>query len=234
MDIYQAEVFVPARHTLAEGPVWDQRAGRLYWVDIKGNRVHSSDGLGGDLWSRDFGQNVGCFALDEEGGFILALTSGLYRLRADGRYLRLPLETDPLTRFNDGKCDPLGRFWCGGTDLFEGYHNLGKLYLVQGDRAETVLTGVACSNGLAFAPDCSRVWYIDTLRHRVDVIELEGEAHWPGQRRVAFEVPERDGLPDGMAMDVEGNLWIAHWGAGGVFCHRPDGEVIAKVAVPAS
>jgi len=68
----------------------------------------------------------------------------------------------------------------------------------------------------------------------VDVIDLDGGERRPGRRQTAFEVPERDGYPDGMSMDVDGNLWIAHWGARYVACHRPDGEVIARVMVPAS
>lgn len=235
MDIYQAEPFVSARFTLAEGPVWDERTGRLYWVDIKGNRVYSSDGSGGGLTSRDFGQNVGCFALDGEDGFLLALTTGLYRLRADGRYLRLPLETDPATRFNDGKCDPLGRFWCGGTDLFEGgWTGRAKLYLVENDRAEAVVDGVGCSNGLAFTPGCDVAYYVDTALRRVDVLELSCGDRRPSGRRTAFQVPARDGLPDGMTIDSDGNLWLAHWGAGYVACHKPDGGMIAQVRVPAS
>lgn len=235
MDVYHAEVFYEERFTLGECPVWDERASRLYWADIKGNRVHSADGSGFHHRSQDFGQNVGCFALDVEGGLILGLTSGLYRLRVDGRYQRLPLTTSPLTRFNDGKCDPMGRFWCGGTDLFEGgWRNQASLYIVERDKATEVFGGVGCSNGLAFSGDCRKLWYIDTARHRVDVIDLDGGGRRPGRRQTAFEVPERDGYPDGMSMDVDGNLWIAHWGAGYVACHRPDGEVIARVMVPAS
>ena len=235
MDVYHAEVFIEERFTLGECPVWDERASRLYWADIKGNRVHSADESGFNHLRRDFGQNVGCFALDREGGLILGLTSGLYRLRADGRYQRLPLKTPPLTRFNDGKCDPKGRFWCGGTELFEGgWHDRASLYLVEDDEATEVFDGVGCSNGLAFSVDCRKLWYIDTPRRRVDVIELAGKERRPGKRREAFEVPERDGYPDGMAMDADGNLWIAHWGAGYVACHRPDGEIVAKVVVPAS
>lgn len=140
-----------------------------------------------------------------------------------------------MTRFNDGKCDPRGRFWCGGTDLFEGgWTDQASLYIVEDDEATEVSGGVGCSNGLAFSQDLRTAWYIDTARRRVDMIELTGKNRKPGSRRAAFEVPERDGYPDGMALDMDGNLWVAHWGAGFVACHRPDGEIIAKVEVPAS
>ena len=149
MDVYHAEVFYEERFTLGECPVWDERASRLYWADIKGNRVHSADGSGFHHRSQDFGQNVGCFALDVEGGLILGLTSGLYRLRVDGRYQRLPLTTSPLTRFNDGKCDPMGRFWCGGTDLFEG----GNTDLLRARMAELIRSGVTVLCLLALSDD---------------------------------------------------------------------------------
>ena len=134
METYQAEVLVNERFHLSEGPVWDAETGVLHFVDIKGCTVNTYRLSDGQRTSTEVNQNVGCFALRRQGGYILGLTAGVYLRSEDGRRIEKLTEPvyDPMTRSNDGKCDPQGRFWCGTSDLVKG-EKRGKLYLLPGD-----------------------------------------------------------------------------------------------------
>ena len=236
MDVYQAEPLVETRYRLAEGPVWDEREQALLFVDIKGGTVNRLDRASRALTSLDVSQNVGCFALCEGGGYVLGMAAGLYRYTAKGVLRRLDcLCTDPMTRFNDGKCDPQGRFWAGTADLYglDQYRG-GVLCCLADDAHCSVLAeGFSCANGLAFAGDT--LYHIDSHRRRVDAYRVEEGPLCLADARVAFAIERAYGLPDGMTIDDEGMLWVAHWGGGFVGRYDPrTGALLARVNAPAS
>ena len=137
-----------------------------------------------------------------------------------------------MTRSNDGKCDPQGRFWCGTSDLVKG-EKRGKLYLLPGDgRCIEMLDRLEISNGLAFAGDT--LYFIDSARHSVDSYRLDEDTLTLHDHRVIAPI-EGNMVPDGMTMDEEGMLWVCHWGGGFVGRYDPrDGRLLARVEIPAS
>lgn len=236
MDVYQAEPLLTTRYQLAEGPVWDAEAGALHFVDIKGCAVHRYALDTQALDTLDVSQNVGCFALCESGGYVLGMASGLYRYTAEGALRRIEgLRVDPMTRFNDGKCDPQGRFWAGTADLygFDKYRGGILCCLEENERCATLAKGFSCANGLAFAGDT--LYHIDSPRRRVDAYTVEESPLRLTNARVAFATDPAFGVPDGMTRDDEGMLWVAHWGGGFVGRYDPrTGALLAKVEAPAS
>ena len=213
METYQAEVLVNERFHLSEGPVWDAETGVLHFVDIKGCTVNTYRLSDGQRTSTEVNQNVGCFALRRQGGYILGLTAGVYLRSEDGRQIEKLTEPvyDPMTRSNDGKCDPQGRFWCGTSDLVKG-EKRGKLYLLPGDgRCIEMLDRLEISNGLGFAGDT--LYFIDSARHSVDSYRLDEDTLTLHDHRVIAPI-EGNMVPDGMTMDEEGMLWVCHWGGG--------------------
>jgi sugar lactone lactonase YvrE len=115
----------------------------------------------------------------------------------------------PGNQFNDGKCDPAGRFWAGTVD-FTDFERLGNLYRLDPDLSvHRMLEGVQISNGIAWTLDGTEMYYIDSRLHRVDAFDCDLETGEIENRRVAFHIPEEMGLPDGMTIDGEGMLWIA-------------------------
>ncbi len=231
-----AELFLDAHCALGEGPVWDEREGTLYWVDITRCQVHARQIKTGmhRVWM--LGQCVGAMALREQGGFVAALTTGFYHYGADGAFVAAA-RPDPLSarvRFNDGKCDPKGRFIAGTMNLFPGERNLGTLFCLDVDGSvQAMLTGVTCSNGLAFSADARTMYYIDTGDRCVRAFAYDEATGALGASRVAVTFSGNDGFPDGMAIDNEGMLWIAHWGGGCVGRYDPrDGSQLARVDVP--
>lgn len=234
METYQAEVLVNERFHLSEGPVWDAETGVLHFVDIKGCTVNTYRLSDGQRTSTEVNQNVGCFALRRQGGYILGLTAGIYLRSEDGRRIeKLPEPVyDPMTRSNDGKCDPQGRFWCGTSDLVKG-EKRGKLYLLPGDgRCIEMLDRLEISNGLGFAGDT--LYFIDSARHSVDSYRLDEDTLTLHDHRVIVPI-EGNMVPDGMTMDEEGMLWVCHWGGGFVGRYDPrDGRLLARVEISAS
>ncbi|MBR6571894.1 MAG: SMP-30/gluconolactonase/LRE family protein [Clostridia bacterium] len=235
MDIYHANILINDRHLLGEGPVWDAENNTLHYVDILANKLHSLNLTNGKRSAMTLTQNIGCFALRQSGGYIMGLAAGIYLRDQTGREVdKLPgTDFSPLVRSNDGKCDPAGRFWCGTSDQLDGALK-GELYCLPGDgRCIRMLDGLACANGLAFSGD--QVYFIDSPRRRVEQYTLDEETMTLRDMRIAVAISPEYGVPDGMTMDEEGMLWVAHWGGGFVGRYDPrTGELLAKVMVPAS
>jgi sugar lactone lactonase YvrE len=134
-------------------------------------------------------------------------------------------------RMNDGKCAPDGSFWAG-TMSRDNTPGAGSLYRLDPDTGvHTVLSGLTISNGLGWAPDGDLLYFIDTVTQGVDIVRPEPDGGW--QRRDFVRIPREAGVPDGLCVDADGNIWVAMCFGGRVLCYRPDGEHIATVEVPA-
>jgi sugar lactone lactonase YvrE len=234
----QVELVVDSRAALGEGPCWDHRSGLLYWVDIEGMRVHWFDPqTNEDRWIQ-LQQMVGAAVPRQSDGLIAALANGIHLLDLETE--RLTLVGDPesgleLNRFNDGKCDAAGRFWAGTMGL-RGRKQAGSLYCIEPDRTiRKVIGGVSISNGIGWSPDGRTMYYIDTPRKTVAAYPYDPATGTLGDERIAVVIPEGQGGPDGMTVDVQGNLWVAQWGGWQVSCWNPDtGERLASIPVPAA
>lgn len=224
------------RATLGEGAIWYEDL--LYWVDIIERCLYVYD-PGTDRHRRiDLPQMVGTVVPRRRGGLVAALANGFAFL--DPQSARLTPITDPEAdkpdnRFNDGKCDPAGRFWAGTMEI-HGHPGLGALYVLHPDgKVERKLDGVSISNGIVWSHDRSRMYYIDTPTHQVAVFDYDADSGEIRNRRVAVEIDRAEGAPDGMTIDAQGNLWIALWDGGAVVCHDPHtGKRIEKVSLPVS
>ncbi len=228
----EAELFCRSNSVLGEGPFWHND--RLYWVDILGARLHSCDVKGNCPQALTFPAHVGAVA-PWKGGFIAGTSHGLGILHPDESFSLLPNgpKLPPRVRFNDGKLDPMGRFWCG-TMEYSATHEAGSLYRVDLDGSVTLLLGrITISNGLAWDVKRGLFYYIDTALQRVDVFDCDLAVGRISNRRVAFEVDAEYGLPDGMCMDLDGRLWIAFWRGSQVVAFDPSsGAPLYSVHVP--
>src|SRR5262245_60561821 len=155
MDQHRATVIFPCDCQLGEGSLWDVAQQRLYWVDIIGHKVFAFDPRNGSNLAFDVGESVGTVVLSENDKLLLALRSGFAWLDPENGHLKRlsdPEADNPATRFNDGKCDPRGRFWAG--TIREGEGELGGLYcLDQNLEVTKKLDGIKCSNGLVWTRD---------------------------------------------------------------------------------
>lgn len=228
------EVVVAADPEVGEGPVWDVRSGRIVWVDILGRRVRLTDPRTGETASLDVPLHVGAVVPRAAGGFVAALQDGFWVV-GDGppRRIATVAEAGPDLRFNDGKCDPHGRFWAG-TMAYDEAPGAAGLYRLELDgRATRVLDDVTISNGLAWSDDGRTMFYIDTPTRRIDAFTFTPATGAIADRRPVVRIGPGLGSPDGLTIDAEGGLWVALWGGGAV--HRYlDGRLDRVIRLPVS
>jgi sugar lactone lactonase YvrE len=221
--------------TLGEGPVWDDQAQVLYWLDIPEGRVYRMD-AGGSVTSWDVGQPVGAAVPRASGGLVVAVRDGFMALDlASGELAMLaPVEQDrPENRMNDGSCDRAGRFYAG-TMADDERPAAGTLYRLDPDLTVTTLhTGVGISNGIGWSPDERLMYYVDSHTHQVDTFDYDpATGAIEGRRRFAA-VGRGDVVPDGLTVDADGGVWVAVWGGGAVLHHDPAGRVREAIELPA-
>jgi sugar lactone lactonase YvrE len=212
-----------------EGPVWWDGWGGLRIVDLFAGDVLT---LTGDkVERRHVGTVAAALRPRRDGGAVLALERSFALEGADGALTVLPdVWNDETIRFNDGGCDPDGRFYCG-TMAWDARPGAGSLYRLDPDGSVTlVLDGVTISNGLEWSPDGSRAYYADTPTGRIDVFDYDAVAGLT-DRRPFVEIPPERGSPDGLTVDADGAVWVALYGGGAV--HRyVEGRLDAVVEVP--
>lgn len=220
--------------TLAEGPYWDAAAGGLYWVDIPAGRVHFLDESGAHH-SWQAGQPAGAVAARAAGGLVLAVRDGFLALdTATGQTSALAgVELDRLGhRMNDGACDRAGRFFAG-TKAEDDAPGAGALYRLDPDHQVTrVITGVTISNGIGWSPDERLMYYVDSPTRRIDVLDYDPVSGALGDRRTFASLPDGEAMPDGLAVDAEGGVWVALWGGSAVHRYDADGRLDRVVEVP--
>ena len=234
----QVELVVDAHATIGEGALWNSAEQVLYWVDIMGCKLHVHDPSGESDRVMDIGQPVGTVVVRASGGLMLALKEGFAAFDPESGELTLlhdPEADLPENRFNDGKCDPAGRFWAG-TMAIDPVEGAGALYCMDTDLSVRKMLGqVSISNGIVWSLDGARMYFIDSLRYDVLAYDYDAETGNIDNERIAFRVPREVGLPDGMAIDAEGMLWIAHYD-GSKVCrwHPGSGEILQTIELPVS
>ncbi len=235
----EIETVLDARATLGEGALWDADSQRLLWVDILGKRVGLFDPQTRVNSMLQLDTFVGTVVPTTGGALMVAVREGFARLNRTTGLLSTverPQGHDPsVVRFNDGKCDPFGRFWAGTMALDEG-PGRGALYCLNPDgRIRRMLERVSISNGIAWSLDRRRMYYIDTPTRSVVVFDYDFETGAISNQRLAFEIPEKLGYPDGMTIDAEGMLWIALWDGWAVSRWHPgSGQLLATISLPVS
>jgi sugar lactone lactonase YvrE len=232
------DLVLDARATLGEGPLWHAARQRLIWVDIEGHALHVSDLATGDDQVIHVGEHVGCAVSAGDDLLVLGLRSGLAVLDlATGRRAQIgdPEHHRPDNRFNDGKCDPAGRLWAGTMAIDES-HGAGALYCLDPDlTVQLKVPGVSVSNGLAWSLDGRTMYYVDSPTKRIVAYDYDVTTGNIENGRRIFHVPEGAGFPDGMAIDVEGCLWVALWDGRRVLRVAPDsGDIVDHVDMPVS
>lgn len=232
---YKAELALDARATLGECIRWDEREKLIYWCDIPGQKLHRFDPTTGRDDIMQIGQEIGCFAQDERGGFIAGLRSGYARITGFGgdiQPLTSPDYNPQKVRFNDGRCDPAGRFWAGTMweprDIAGGH-----IYCLEVDgRFSAKANPVVIANGITFSPDHTTFTLADTPNHVLWAFDYDIDSGNVGNRRVLRTYDPPTGRPDGACVDAEGNIYIAIFTGGRVEKLSPTGKLLAVIELP--
>lgn len=235
------QIAVPAGAELGERPFWDGTG--LVWVDIMAGHLHRHrPGEGNEivlaLAAEGHPVPIGAAAPRRGGGYVLATEAGFQLAGPDGRieHVIRPPGMPADARFNDGACDPAGRFWAG-TVTNDVRPGAGALYRLDTDGTVTaVLDGITESNGIGWSPDGGTMYYIDSgePQPRIRAFGFDVSSGNLGESRDLVRFPGDGQVPDGLIVDAEGCLWVAVWGGSRVVRYSPDGQVLATLPTPVS
>ena len=231
-----AQLALAAKANLAECPRWDEKKQKLYWVDINRFQLHCFDPATGENEFLTFEEEIGCFSLRDQGGFVLAMRNGFFTI--DGWNTKTTKICDPeagleKNRFNDGRCDAKGRF-IAGSYYPPKDHDGANLWMLDEERnARLLFDQMLTANGAAFSPDNQTFYFADTPKHQLYHCSYDLETGSVGEKKVFHEWPKGNGRPDGGAVDSEGYYWSALFEGGRIARLNPNGEIVEEIAVPA-
>lgn len=231
------EIALTAEALLGEGPRWDEQTQTLLFVDIAREQVIRYAPDTQVVGHFDAGGPASAIALCQDNGIVLARGAGFVRCRADGTDLRAWGQvalSDARLRMNDGAVDPWGRFVVGSMDG-DASRPIGAVYRLDATgRADELFAGVTISNGIAWSPDRRTMYYVDSATGALDAFDLDEDGNLTRRRRVLQLDAGREGSPDGVAVDEEGCIWVACWGASAVRRVTPHGHVDSIIDLPTS
>lgn len=225
---------LPDRDQLGEGPTWCTASGEMFRVDILRGQVHSWHLDASTSTCRDFDGEVSAAVPRRDGGLVLAIGHDIVAVDADnGRTTLATVEhNDPDTRFNDCRCDPQGRLWAGTMSKTRTADRAALYRMAPGEPITAVVFPTTLSNGMGWSPQGERMYFIDSTTQRIDVFDFDGRDGSVSGRRAFAEVPTVKGLPDGMAVDAEGGVWVCLFGGGALHRYSPTGDLEEIIALP--
>jgi sugar lactone lactonase YvrE len=232
-ETVEIRAIVDCRTTLGEGPLWDVREQKIYWVDSIGCKIYRADADGTNVETWDVPSKIGSLALREKGGAIIALQSGIHTFDfTTGRATPItdPEPDHPTTRLNDGKVDRRGRFFFGSMDIDEN-KNICKLYRLDPDLSLHVMDdGIIVSNGPCFSPDDRTFYFADSRSGYISAYDYDVATGSLSNKRTFVEFAS--GAPDGGTVDAEGYVWSAAIIAGELRRFAPDGTLERAIPMP--
>jgi len=222
---------------LGEGPFWSDRDGALYWVDILDARVNRLDLANGRVTVTALPEPIGWLIERRDApGFIAGLKSGFVDLMLDPLTI-LPIADPepnvPGNRMNDAKADPAGRIYAGTMPDGDA-RGSGALYRLDRDRnVACVDRGYGIANGPAITADGRTMFHTDSAVGVIYRMAIASDGSL-SSRTEFLRFPREWGSPDGMTIDAEGGLWVAHWGGSRVSRFDMDATLDRSIALPAS
>lgn len=214
---------------LGESPLWDHRRGLLFWVDIDNGIIHSLEPESKQILNYALHEKIGCLALAGERDFILATESGFYLWNPETNHKQLLLAVqlpDDRMLFNDGKIDPIGRFWIGS----KGPQGMSGLWILKNNNLEEKIPNLSISNGLDWDVERGYFYHTDSAENTIYRYKIDPEFKNLSDKEAFFQTTM--GTPDGMTLDTEGNIWTAIWDGWKVIQLNPEGKILTEIALP--
>ena len=224
---------IPAQ--LGEGPLWVAAENAIYWVDILSQQVYRLTPYSGARRTWTFSQPVTSLVQREAGGFVGTVRDGFATIDFSTETvapIASPEAHLPENRFNDGKVDANGRYWAGSMDN-SGQKATGSLYRLDEDRSlHKMDSPYIISNGPTFSLDGQTLYHTDTVTKTIFAFDLQEDGSI-GRKRPFIQLTDpAEGHPDGMTIDSENSLWLAHYGGARLTRYSPAGQVLQVVPLP--
>ncbi|MBB36923.1 MAG: gluconolactonase [Hirschia sp.] len=241
-----------AKAILGESTVWDERDGCVYWVDIEAPGIHWFEIATGRRQSWVAPEWISAIAPRASGGFIASCASGIAHVDPHKQIFApflQPIPNPAKARLNDGVTDAKGRYWTGSCDCAQwddsttaedkestlgnfDTRNTGELYRIDiNGTASTEERDMVTANGPAFSPDGKTAYVNDSMPLVSWAYDVADDGSLSNRRDFLTFKPE-DGYPDGMAVDVEGHIWMAFYESDKLRRFAPDGSLTEERHLP--
>ena len=228
-----AQVVVDLPCETGEGPLWHESSHTLCWVDIPAGTLYRFEpvtGMNGVIYQHT--GSIGGFTTQEDDSLVIFSDDGEIARFQEGEVETIIPGIEALggSRFNDVIADPEGRIFCGTMALDDG---TAHLYRLDTDRSlHLIYDDLTQANGMGFSPDLSTMYLTDSNTFRIYRMRYDRTTGAVSDREVLVQIPEGEGVPDGMAVDSDGTIWSARWGGGGIFHYSSDGKLLEKIDMP--
>jgi sugar lactone lactonase YvrE len=109
----------------------------------------------------------------------------------------------------------------------------GSVYSFDGKNVEKKIENTTISNGMAWNADNTILYYIDTPTFEVVSYQYDQITGNISNKKAILHIPQEEGHPDGMTLDTEGMLWIAHWDGWQITRWNPNtGKKLSQIKLP--
>jgi len=219
-----------------ENPLWDRETGMLYWTDATGARFYKYHPASGQHTLVSEGIQISGFALNEPGGFIVTTNKGIYSW--DGQAELRPLVKvvgERPCQSNDCIADPAGRLLAGTwyNEADKDYPPGHLICIETTGKVKILDEGIHLANGLGFSPDSRTLYFADSIARRIYAYDYNISDASVSNRQTFVQVPDTEGIPDGLTVDAAGCVWSAQWYGSCVVRYDPDGKVERRIPTPA-
>lgn len=228
------QVLWQGQNILGEGPLWNPRTQQLFWVDIEGKLLQCFDWRSQQYRSWDMPDLLCCIALHQQDGLIAALRGQIAHIALPSGQVTILKDVFPLdapVRFNDGKCDSYGRFWVN-TMAKNERDPLGKLYCFDGHDLKLMDEGFIIANGMGWNLQQSKMYVTDSIQGCIFEYDFCLATGAINNRRIFIRMPKKEGVPDGLTIDANGNFWSAQWDGWRINHYDAEGHLIDIIALP--
>ena len=224
---------------LGESVIWHAALQRVLWVDLYDPKLFIHDPVTNETIVR-------IINLKAPLGAIVATTSpSILMITHSLGISTLDIETGAMVLFaapeknrdaviyNDCKVDRFGRLWIGSSHSKEVEPRGALWCLLSNSECFLGDVGFAISNGPAFSLNGKIMYFNDSLGRTTFAYDISAGDPYPRNRRVLIGYSEEEGLPDGLTVDAEDCLWVAHWGGSRITRFSNSGERLQVISVPA-
>jgi sugar lactone lactonase YvrE len=233
--VAKPELLLQSDAEVGEGPIF--LGNSLLWVDIPFGKIHNTNLGTLKTETTTLDTRVGAVAPFQAGENLAIACKEGFGIFADGKLdIRDPFLGDSNYRMNDAKCDALGRFW-GGSCQMDFETGKGKLHRWEGGKDDKVMVeSLSLPNGIGWNSENTLMYLADSMAKKVYVSDFDLADDFVPKFRELISIDS--GVPDGLAVDVDGCIWLAVWGGSRVSKISPQGKILEEhhfpVAQPSS